>query len=492
MVVSIDATITSPGVYQGLTANLESYTVSEEATPLVISDTAGSVPNITFSILDDPSRLGGLLLTHADVAISDTLRGETVGKITSLSANNGVVTATASGRLSQLVAIKSADNVSGTFGEAITYYLGLCDLTTNITIASGLASIPVVAVGWNNEDVWTHVKELCSVVGAELAEVDGTIVVRQPLQQTLTERNIANLGWSVEGSQRARSVTVNYYNSVAVTNQLVHPLDVWTEDTQVLTVDTGETTVVNLPAPFFLSSLVQPTAQDYVSKSQTTSSVYAIVGSDNLPIKANQWLADGGSITVAIGEDRMSIDVTLTGAVGATAKYAPYRVAVSADGTDYSSLRLLGSGVRYVEESVTVATGAASYVTQDSGATVANRYVATRNEALRLAMAPAAWYGSATPTISFTIQDAEGITGQHLGNIVGARVRWRRGWYRIVSVSTGPDGVDCTAVSHTTFNDLNVSGTYTFNDMNTENVGLTFDELALAPITRSDPEYDTY
>lgn len=548
--MAVEVEIVGNGQFAGAKANITEYTVSEESTPVEASDSSGGTGQITFGAVDDPTRFGSVLLLNDTVKLTDGDRGNIEGKINSLTSNDRVLTIVADSLLGRLVVDKKAEPVHGTFGDAITYYLSLGGITDNIAIDTSLVPLPVVAQGWDG-DLWTKIKELLVTVGAEITLVRGNILVRPVRERRAMEINNVSEAWTVANVDLAKEVEINYYNSEWKTNQLVYPAGGWNEDVSVYTVDAGQVLKVNIPVDVSVTSVQQPTVQSSVSKAHSSSSVYAVAGNDGLPIVPAQWTARGGKLTVAIGEDGKSLDVTIVGASGDLIRYAPFRIAMSAGPSDYySSLRIVGDGLHYTQQTLTVPTGVDdAFTSRDVGVTVDNIFVKDINQAWDVALGVTSKWstpqrilniskadinrpGETQQTYDYaTFEDfddyavAEGLTTfalfdaewagqtfggfddywydlvadsfdfQVFGNANGARVQYRRAMYRIRSVSITPDGVSYMAEADTTFNDFDESADMTpgmtFGDFDTSYDGLTFNDFALIPLPNVLPEYES-
>jgi hypothetical protein len=536
MDMAVEVAIVGNGQYAGAKSNISAYTVSEESTPIEASDTTGGTGQITFTAIDDPSRFGSVLLLNDTVKLTDGDRGDTEGKINTITSNDRILNVTADSRLGRLVVDKVADPVNGTFSTAINYYLGLAGITTGIAIDTTLTSIPVVVPGWTG-DLWTKIKELCVSVGAEISLVKGNVVLRPVRSRKALELNNVSESWTVANTELAKQVEVYYYNSQYKTNQLVYPKDGWNQDVTVYTVDAGQTLTVNIPVDVSIVSLQQPVIQNSVARTYTgPSSVYAVAGNDGLPIAPAQWTSGGGSLTVAIGADKKSIDVTIVGASGPVARYAPYRIAMSAGPSDYySSLRIVGTGMHYTQKSIIVPTGADTSATaRDVGVTVDNIFVRTYAQAQDIALDVASKWASPQRTINITKVNINkpNETGQSFdyatiaqfdtenagrtfaqfdaiwsgqtfaqhdafwyakvqndfnfqvfGNANGARIHWRRAYFRIRSASITESQVTYTAEADTTVGDFDANaGSMTFAQFDTSFAGLTFEDFALIPL----------
>ena len=544
--MAIEVAIVGNGKYAGAKSNIAEYAVSEESTPVEASDSSGGTGQITFGAIDDPSRFGSVLLLNDTVKLTDGDRGDTEGKINTITGNDGVLSITADSRLGRLVIDTTADPVNDTFANVITYYLSLGGITTDIAVDTSLSAIPIIAQGWTG-DLWTKIKELLVTVGAEITLIKGNVVLRPVRENRALEINNVSESWTVQNIDLAKQVEIQYFNSEWKVNKLIYPKGGWNEDVPIYTVDAGQTLEVNIPVDVDIQSLNQPGVFLSVSRYHDTSSVYSIAGNDGLPIQPVQWALDGGKLTVAIGEDKKSIDVKIIGATGDTAKYAPYRIAMSAGPSDYySSLRIVGTGLHYEQNSITVPTSVDDASTsRDVGVTVSNIFVKDINQAWDVAMNVTSKWSAPVRTLSVskssinqpneTGQDfdyatfaefdtyaaAQGFTTfatfdtawsgqtfgdfdeywydqvadqfrfQVFGNANGARIQWRRAMYRIRSVNITPTGVDYTAEADTTFEDFDSSAIgKTFAQFDTSYAGLTFNDFALIPLMEVKPEYD--
>jgi hypothetical protein len=396
--------------------------------------------------------------------------------------------------------------------------------------------------------VWVKLKELCVAYGAEITLIRGNITVRPVRSNNAIELNNITESWTVENSDLAQQVEVYYYNSDYRAGELVYPSGGWNQDVTVYTVDALQTIEVNIPVDVTITSIVQPTIQTTVAK-DGVGSVYCVVGNEGEPILPADWTRDGGSITVAIGEDKESLDVTIVGAGGKTAEYAPFRIGVSAGDNDYySSLRVLGDGTHFRRESIIVPTGADATVTARLiGATVDNRFISTLSQAQSIALDVASKWASPSQVIridramisaptdgessaydyaTFAEFDAyaaaNGITTftqfdtawsgqtfaqfdnywfelvddqfafQVFGNANGSRIQFRRAMYRIRQIDISESNVRYTAEADTTIGDFDESAgvAMTFTQFDTLYAGLTFQDFSLIPLPTVAPEYD--
>lgn len=542
--MAVDVEIIGNGAFAGSRSSVGTYSVQEESTPVDASDSSGGIGQITFAAIDSPDRFGSVLLLNDEVNLTDGDRGLVKGKINSLTGNDGLLNVSADSLLGNFVGYRRAEWVNGTLEQVLTYYFGLAGITGGFGIDASLANLPVTAMGWVG-DVWIKLKELLVVYGAEIAVVRGQILVRPVRGRRALEVNNSTVSWNAANADLTETIEVAYYNTAPVQGGLVYPVGGWTDDVDVYSVDAGESKTINIPVDAWITELSQPVAQDYVA-SNSTDNVYAVAGNDGFPITAAQWKATGGSLKVAIGEDGQSIDLMLVGATGASEKYAPYRIAVSAGSGDYySSLRIHGTGVLFNRKTVTVPTGAGSAANSGSSATVDNIFIRTEGQARDAAAAVAGRYSSPSRTISVSKADInkpgssnnsydyitfaeydsylaansistfadfdafyagdtfsdldeywysqveDSFDFQVFGNAPGARVQWRRNMYRIRSVTITESRVEYTAEADTTFNDFDaLTSGMTFAEFDALFADKTFSDFALAPLVNVKPEYD--
>lgn len=491
--MAIEVELTGDGRFKGAASAITDYSVTEEATPMDAADTSGGVGEVTFNAVDDPSRAGSVQLIGTTVELTDSERGVVSGTITDLNSVDSFITVNAESRLGPAVTTVDADAFNGTFGDAVTYYLGLANVSGDISVDAGLASQAVVAPGWRDSDLWTKFKELLTVYGAEVVQIGGVITVRPVRSRILTPKNAASTDWALVENEKAKRVEVYYYNSEYKTNYTIYPDGGWTEDETVYTVDANEITTVNIPVNMFLTSVEQPVVLDYVPRLFDDYSAYCVAGADGFKIAADLWTDEGGDVTFAIGEDGKSIDVTITGPGGRIAAYAPYRIATTAlDGNYYSSLRIRATGVYARQASIISHTGAGEVAT-DIGVTVDNQFISSKADAWAAAMSVARRFVG--PIMTVTRRGAKAVVdaGTEMGNVVGSRFKFRRSMYRVKSTTISPSGVDYTAEADTTFADFNSEATgMTFADFNTLYAGMTFGEFSRAPLPNPDVDNDRY
>lgn len=400
MALSPTITIDGGGAFSGISTNVATYSATEDATPLRVDSNSGGTGQVNFSVVASrrTATTGATTdLVDSTILLSDGSNGDIGAVVDSLGTDDGVTAVNANSRMSSLLATRTAVAMQGTPEEILRYYLSLGGITDFI-VFEGTGSTSSRAVpGWTGV-VWDYIRAFASVVSAEVALVSNNVIIRPLHTRVSVNRRDSSVSTTHGKGDMAQSVEVKYYSNTYKTG-LVYPEGGWNEDVQVYQVDAGETFTTNIPVNVSPTDLVQPTCLDYVAKNVNNQSVYSVVGNDGLAIPAAQWTANGGSVTVAIGEDNRSIDVTI---VGARTLYSPYRIGVGAGASDvYSSLRIMGTGTFFNEQSITIQTGLTPDDTpQVVGTTVENPFIDTLSRAWGHGLRVAQGYAGFANTIS--------------------------------------------------------------------------------------------
>lgn len=399
------------------TFEAESYSVSEESTPLAAGDSSGGVGNVTFTIPEPDPDLRGApsgtlsefkgfqdtgwkrirdfgpdILLDEPVRLVDSRKGFTLGTIQSARRDDlsGMLTFTASSRLGILNAYGiQAQPFVGTLQDAFEYYLSLANITTDLSIDNSIKDRWVVFPGWTGE-LWYHLKEMASAQDLDISLVSGIILLR-PIRA-----RVATRGRDIDRSREyptptlAQSVEVYLYNNREIVNELVYPPGGWHEGVEVLNVNAGETAEYTLELSASVSSIQTPTMTTWVADEHSWSSVYTIVGNDGLAVNPTMWSRMGGSLKVEILPDTKTLKVTLKGATGipTTSGEAAtnFSVALGSDttGNRYSTLRIIGTGVAFDKQKKRVRTGVpASRTGTEVGTTIDNPFISTVDDLYR-------------------------------------------------------------------------------------------------------------
>lgn len=389
-------TIVVDGVEQYTT---DSFSVTEDATPIDPSDMTGGVSQFTFGAQDSAESFD---LYDKTVSLVDDAQGTTTGIVRGLNGNNGALTVTADSRMGMLTVERTAQPFVGTLENAIHYYLGLVGITSGIVIDGTIKDTPVVFPGWQG-NVWDYMRQVCAALQVETSLVSDNVVVRPVRLRTAENYRDSSQAWAIDASNLAQTVEVYYYQNSHEENGLAYPPGGWTTDVQTENaIAAGDTATFTYPITASLSSIQQPVCVDFVDKDYSASSVYTVIGSDNKPVLAAEWVAEGGSVTVEIGPDTRSVVVTVK--ASNNPQYSPYTIAMtSGSSSNYSSLRIVGTGVFSDKRLLTLTNGVdASRISQEVGATVDNIFISTLEQAYHCGLWTQKRWGA--PRITASVQ----------------------------------------------------------------------------------------
>lgn len=395
------------------------YTVSEEASPVALGDSMGSVGTITFTTpMPDPVMqpnhpinlyTEGWLKNQA-IRLADSRYGFTIGTVdsSSVTANGTLLQVESQTRLGDLnIYNVQAEPFIGTLGDAFEYYLSLAGITTDLFVDESIASRAVAIPGWEGE-LWFHLKELTAAQDCDISLVSGVVLLR-PIRTRVAERG-KDIQRSTDNRTEslAQAVEVYLYKTEAIEDELVYPIGGWTPETEVLNVNAGETAEYTLELSSSLSSIQAPTMLTSVAQDYDATSVYTIVADDGLPVPVDQWEDFGGKVEITLNPDTTTLNVKLTGAEGVpttgsgeTSRAFSLALASDTSGSRYSTLRIVGTGVRYERILKRVRTGvSAQNAPQDVGVTIDNIFINTIDDLYRAGTRAAKRFAGNMPSIS--------------------------------------------------------------------------------------------
>jgi hypothetical protein len=530
------------GPHTDVTSNIIDYSAQEDSTPTIPGDSSGGVGALTFGANAGPH---SATLFGAEFELSDSAYGTMRAIISQFTDTDGELSVDALNLLAKLTVTRTALPFHGTLSELFVYYFGLCGITSGYVIDPSFNNVSLALPAYLG-DVWTLLKEVCVPYGAEMTLVSGNIYVR-PLR-TITAQNEHNTGvaqtTSIDGL--AASVEVYYYNNEWIDNEVIYQPD---ESSSTLSVEANETAVESLQTNVSLTAVAQPIAiPEDGWHSNLEGGGYVVYGA-NGAVSPASWTSRGGRVTAEIDpDDNTKVNVTVYGANGPD---APYRLVTLLPNPDLdgdldgeiaapperSSLRLVGTGVRFDRQLVTMETGVnPAYVVDDKAVTVDSMAISTLAQAWDAAARVAATVAGPQQTLSVHTTGVTRIgsdkhTGRYLtmdefnteypgksfdqfsglwtgqtfqdfndhydelfsidfetqafGNIAGARVQIGDVMYRIRSVTITPNGIDYSAERDTMMEDFNtVWAGATFNDFNAAFAGVTFDIFSVMPLRR--------
>lgn len=506
---------------------LDSYSVSEDATPLDPDGFSGGVGQLTFSLGPSPTTQ---LLIDKTVDLIDSARGKFQGVVRTVEDADGVLSVTADSSLALLNSWHSVPPYNGTLADYIQFLVDLVGITDSLIVDSSIALDTISVPGYLG-NVWDHLKQFLSSRQIELALVFNRVVVR-PVRTNVAHTNkITTQTKTVSSQVSAQSIEINWYESVWGTQREVFPT---TRDESPIVVNANETVVQTYTIDGSLQSVNQPTVSSFVNDASYagTNGVYAVAGSDGLPVTPSQWTASGGSLTVAVTDDPSVIEVTVHGAD--IASLAPFRIAMTAGTSSYyNALHITGTGLSWTQHTLTLSTGVPlGSAGQVVGTTVNNPYIQSLAQAYTAGLyTVAAWSspqvslsGSSEALVNGDFGSVSGVTfeifnalsgltdiaswnteyatldiagfnavwadfvsmsfaTQLFGNSVGARILADDAYYRITGTTTDAFSVQYNGVLDTTIDDINAAwGGLTIADFNTQFNGYRFIDHTPVPL----------
>lgn len=121
---------------------------------------------------------------------------------------------------------------------------------------------------------------------------------------------------------------------------------------------------------------IATTTHDGGSRHIINKSKYCVVGKDNKPITPAQWYAEGGSVSVELGDEPNQLKVRVTGMDNT--RLAPFRLAESDGQNDYQSLRIFADVYLYEEKTLNFQTG---YTPKTEPVKIDSKFITTLDEA---------------------------------------------------------------------------------------------------------------
>lgn len=421
------------------------YSLSEDSTPLAAGDTTGGTGflSLTLALPDRSlvplpekasgwiSEFGPNILLQKPISFTDPRWGTVTGTIEAISQPDAAtIRVNAVTSMNQLNAYNvTAGPRSTTLGPLLRYYVGLAGAGLSTSVASALSTRPISAQGWTGE-LWYHLKMLAVAEEFDISLVNGTIRF-QPLRQrgVPTVFNQSRSG-DTPTPMLAQSVEAYQYSNVGVTNAPVYPPGGWTPEVQVLNVNAGEEAEYTLDLSASVSSIETPVMQTFVAADYTAGSVYTVVANDGLPVPPALWRSRGGSVDVSIGPLSTQLTVKLRGAVGiplstgGVASLFSLALASDTSGSNYSTLRIRGSGVAFTPKLRRFRTGVTPQQSgTEVGVTIDNIFLGTKDQTYRAGTRAAVQFSGPVPGAVITTERPldPGVTPT-LGNVPGARM----------------------------------------------------------------------
>lgn len=357
-------------------------------------------------------------------------------------------------------------------------------------VSAGLATTGTVTFpGWTGT-LLDYIKHFCNAFRKEyvLSDDANTLIFRD-LRTSELSGNKAGVDFGINDQTLAQTVEVLQYTYTtpfnAFTNIEFTPAG--ESDPQIVSVNAGETAVMELKINGWVASVNQPVASIGVGpEARTDSGAYQVLGSDGLPVQPGAWLDMGGSLVVETTDDPTIMRVSVTapnaklvsGSDGDT-RPSPYSIAVNYDDITRTSLHITGKGVLFKTNTISVATGVPESLSQEPvGATIDNPFLSTPDLAWNAGVRGAQYYAGANQSMSFSMADTQSIS-----DVLGARIVGDAIHYRVNSVSYSGSQYSVACSGLVTVGDFDtVWSGKTFGDFDAFWAGHTISEFDTLPL----------
>lgn len=495
-------TISGSGSFKD--ATLISFSYSEDASPDNPADLNGGTGQVNVQVVEEAGSRGSLIAINNEVQLSDEIFGEVSFKVRQVSVNQGLVTLvgeTVESLLDQDVTAPPYGSPSGgyTLYTAIVDYCGLVGVTPNFEagLEERLDTINVDFIGWRG-NLWEHLKMLCAawpidVDNNTLLEMyikDNELWFREGLvsEVDLSDRTSSS-SITINSHDAAQSFTMARYitdyrsdalvrqegaqnagfanlENVSITDSMqVNALEKLVRRVRI----NASLEQVNTPVPVYSISTVPYTG---------VTGEYVIIGKDGLPLTPEQWLGQGGSLTVGLTENPNEIEITIVGAN--YPELEPFRIGVESSGSEsYPALYITGTGVFFERVEEDILTGAPSD-SEATAPTIDNPFMTNENVFWTRGVAAAQHICGPSFQLNQQIND-----GLEFGNGLGKMVYDTGNKFRINRLTYSQSGISLTGKKYTTFADFNEtwSGS-TISDFNQSMSGLSFNEFTIVPLSK--------
>lgn len=373
-------------------------------------------------------------------------------------------------------------------------------------------NFPSIVPGFTG-NVWDQIKQFCAVYSIDVYFIGDSIVFRDMKYRRASNYSFGgpadfiparavtktNLQDTVDFREPARNVEVAYtsYNP----QNSYGNTELWRADS-VYSIAKGEKleNVVQTESSFVF--LNQPVPVGGVPVPYTSAfGSYVVTGADGYIVDPQWWKDNGGSLTVEPTGKSGEIKITIQAPQVDTTR-APYRISEGA--ADRPALYIFGYGLKTKEKTITVPTGNPD-ASRDVGVTFNCPYITNDLMAYNTALKLATKYAAADSSISFEVQKSALEVRGSASNSSDYRadysyngtdyeaiedfdcVYWDGSYFRIVSTTTGPNGLSVQkAARHNTIRILNAEFATgkTVADWNNLHAGKTIGDVNLAPLPR--------
>lgn len=463
-----------------------SYSISEDATPVKGGDSSGSVGTFDVTI---PERNFNQLLAHkAEVTLSDSQWGSITGKVDKItrSDDGGTFSLNCIAETAELAVYNvTAKPYSGTLAGAVQAYIDLANSEITWWMPALIGNRPVSFIGWTGE-LWIQLKALALAQGLEINLMDGIVRFQIPGKITIPGERVVGRGADLGSNALADRAELYWYETRPLATGLVYPPHKDIENAQVYSIPAGQETEIMLELSASLSAIIQPTYQETIAPDAFGVSSISLTREGGEPVSVTEWERGGGHVRVEITDDptRVKMIVRGPGFMGT----GTFRLATTKTHRfkEYTSIRLLGSGVDFMRNRVEVPTGVRpGLASSEMAPTQDNIFVTDASRAWDLCASHALTYSSPELTSKFSGPKLGFPTT--LGRAPGARFydQKARHWFRTKSVGYGPGEVTVSGELDTRHSDsVKMYAGMTFNQVKAMHAGKTYEQVRNEGVTR--------
>lgn len=377
--MAIEVETTGTGAFRGHKTSIGSYEYTEGAMPHDVYDDSGEVGQLSFQV-NDTAKNQAILLYRDGVQLTDDFYGSITGSVNSYNFSDGVVDLTGVSRLNLINTEGFVPASVTTVKQYVRSILAAANITSDIVLSPAVPTDAITTPGFEG-NLWVLLKQFAAFHQLDVSLVRNTVYVRPMREREISVLNVTQNLLSLAEDTFAQKFQVAYYNYERLVDTLAFPFGGWNREVEVYQVEANETVVFDIEVDGFLESVRQPVVEDEVPKDYDgIESVFSASGNDGLPISAAFWENEGGRMSFELLENGTIIRVTIVGPD--YEELSPYSIAVSDGSTEYSTLRIVGTGVFKNRQLVTVPTGLTENETpQEFGQEIDNVFIATREEA---------------------------------------------------------------------------------------------------------------
>lgn len=380
---------------------IQDYSVKESSTPLSGGDSSGAIGTIDLTIASD-SVLPNPSISIGDlVRVTDTAKGYTFGTVQAVDHDRAtdLVSVTADLPLGRFVTNVSIDAFVGTVKQAFERFCNIAGIVGDVFVDSTISQQLVAIPGFYG-DLWTHMKEFATSIGADISLVSGITLLAPARRVTAIPHKQTESSFSWEVQQMAQKQEVIWYRTEPIESNVVYPSPFRTDEPRVLSVNAGEVSEYELSLDASLTAIQPPIMYDILPPGGIGVSAYSVVGNDDVHVTTEAWETGGGSVTVEVGRDSRSLLVTIVGPTGipsiAGEELTSFRLALSANSREsvYPALYVYGDGVYMEPRSIIIRTGATESETpQEFAPVIDSIFLNTVDQAYEAGTRAAARYG---------------------------------------------------------------------------------------------------